>query len=112
MNKQLLTTIENINVYVNPGKISFEPELFIEHEGKLHSFTIDSGIYENKDNDFFLNESFIGDLQEKVLIVAEKIFCKKESIGEFTLYTLNEELTRKLLEMIEKEIEEERYFNI
>lgn len=94
--------IDDIEVLVQPGNMSREPELFMKdkEKNKYVSITIDSHEYENSLGEFFIRDRMFNDYQEDALKVMNELAEKVEDLGSFRLFTLKNNYYEKLMSIV------------
>lgn len=109
-NFQKFAQIDNMEVFIYPGMVSVEPELFIMDGKKKVAITLNSNIYENDLGEFMLHTGLFGDYRDAANKVMRELAAEVEHLDSFIKYTLKPEYKEKLMSIIEEEVKQGRYY--
>lgn len=105
-----LVKIDDIEVFVEPGRLSSDPELYLKEGNKMVEFTVPSLEYEFERGTFFVRTYFFGTYKE----FAEKLFAEIAESIEYNYYwpviTLKAQYKQIVLDAIEEKDAAGKYF--
>lgn len=94
--------VDGIDVLLYPGTISIEPGLYLKDGDKKICMTINSTIYENALEEFFLQTLLSEPYLEMANKVVDELAGGTTKVGLFTMFTLKRAYKEKLLKIIDE----------